>query len=85
MKKASPKNSNFSFAGLSRAAALTAKPGKKAPTIPGKIDGPRDNARHRHLARPLLDQRQNGLSCAGQWQTCLSEKAPLLYIQVITP
>jgi hypothetical protein len=50
-----------------------------------EIDGPRDNARHRHLARPLLDQRQNGLSCAGQWQTCLSEKAPLLYIQVITP
>jgi hypothetical protein len=84
MKKASPKNSNFSFAGLPRVAALTAKPAKNA-DYTWEIDGPRDNARHRHLARPLLDQRQNGLSCAGQWQTCLSEKAPLLYIQVITP
>src|SRR6516164_11491558 len=37
INKESPKNSNFSLAGFSRAAALTANPARKAPTMPGRL------------------------------------------------
>ena len=36
-KKRIPKNSNFSLAGFSWAAALTANPARNAPTMPGRL------------------------------------------------
>lgn len=37
-KKEFPKNSNFSLAGLLRAASLTANPARDAPAMPGRFD-----------------------------------------------
>ena len=52
MKKEFQKNSNFSLAGLSCTAALTAKPARNAPTMPGRL---KRLCFLRSPAKPLID------------------------------